>query len=180
VICDVADPSLLVASHVIGWAERVDTRGDVKNIICLCRFHDALFVSSPGGPHARGGDEPGPLTRGGLFPAEIDRMQTVKDYLVSTDRRPPNQRRLLSAYPDGASPTVLRVRGFRFYFFSREEPRAHVHVQHASGEAKFWLEPTVELAVNYGLNAARLNTALRLVEEHLDEIRSAWAKHFPG
>src|SRR6266536_331041 len=40
---DVADPSLLVASHVIGWAERVDTRGDLKNIICLCRFHDALF-----------------------------------------------------------------------------------------------------------------------------------------
>jgi hypothetical protein len=78
------------------------------------------------------------------------------------------------------SPTVLRLRGFRFYFFSREEPRAHVHVQHASGEAKFGLEPTVELAVNYGLNAARLNTALRLVEEHLDEIRSAWTKHFPG
>jgi hypothetical protein len=44
------------------------------------------------------------------------------------------------------SPTVLRVGGFRFYFFSREEPRIHVHVYHANGEAKFWLEPTVELA----------------------------------
>ena len=78
------------------------------------------------------------------------------------------------------SPTVLRVRGFRFYFFSREEPRAHVHVQHADGEAKFWLEPSVELAVNYGLNATRLNTAMRLTEEHFDEIRSAWTQHFPG
>jgi hypothetical protein len=38
------------------------------------------------------------------------------------------------------SPTVLRVKGFRFYFFSREERRAHVHVQHAEGEAKFWIE----------------------------------------
>ena len=37
------------------------------------------------------------------------------------------------------SPTVLRVRGFRFYFFSREEQRPHVHVQHAEGEAKFWI-----------------------------------------
>lgn len=78
------------------------------------------------------------------------------------------------------SPTVLRVRGYRFYFFSREERRAHVHVHHADGEAKFWLEPTVALAVNYGLNVARLNQASKLIEEHLDEIRSAWAKHFPG
>ena len=27
----------------------------------------------------------------------------------------------------------------------------HVHVYHANGEAKFWLEPTVEVAANYGL-----------------------------
>jgi hypothetical protein len=37
------------------------------------------------------------------------------------------------------------VKGFRFYFFSREEPRPHVHVQHAEGEAKFWIEPVVEV-----------------------------------
>ena len=56
----------------------------------------------------------------------------------------------------------------------------HVHVYHANGEAKFWLEPSVELASNYGLNAPRLNEAAKLIEEHLDEIRSAWATHFPG
>ena len=56
----------------------------------------------------------------------------------------------------------------------------HVHVYHADGEAKFWLEPAVEVVANYGLNVARLNEASQLVEEHLDEIRSAWAKHFPG
>lgn len=78
------------------------------------------------------------------------------------------------------SPTVLRVRGFRFYFFSREEPRAHVHVQHADGEAKFWLEPAVELEANYGLKPKQIATAEKLVEEHLNEIRRAWAKHFPS
>jgi hypothetical protein len=41
----------------------------------------------------------------------------------------------------GLTPACLRVRGFRFYFFSREEPRAHVHVQHAEGEAKFGSSP---------------------------------------
>ncbi len=78
------------------------------------------------------------------------------------------------------SPTVLRVRGFRFYFFSREEPRAHVHVQHADGEAKFWIEPAVELHANYGLKMKQIAEAEKLVEENLNEIRSAWAKHFPG
>ena len=76
------------------------------------------------------------------------------------------------------SPTVLRLRGYRFYFFSREESRAHVHVQHASGEAKFWLDPLVELAQNYGLTESRINTALRTIKEHEGEIRAAWKKHF--
>ena len=42
------------------------------------------------------------------------------------------------------SPTVLRSAGFRLFFFSREEARMHVHVQHADGEAKFWLEPELD------------------------------------
>jgi hypothetical protein len=78
------------------------------------------------------------------------------------------------------SPTVLRVKGFRFYFFSREEPRAHVHVQHAEGEAKFWIEPGVELHANYGLKAKRLAEAQKLIEAHIDEIRGRLRKHFPG
>jgi len=76
------------------------------------------------------------------------------------------------------SPTVLRVGGYRMYFFSREETRPHVHVQHASGEAKFWLEPRIELATNYGLSRARLATAQRLVQEHRRAIRTAWKAHF--
>lgn len=54
-------------------------------------------------------------------------------------------------YAECVSPTIFREKGFRFYFFSREEERPHVHVQHAEGEAKFWIEPEVALAMNYGL-----------------------------
>jgi len=53
-------------------------------------------------------------------------------------------------------------------------------VQHASGEAKFWLEPQVELAADYGLGAIRINAARKIIEEHVDDIRSARAKHFRG
>jgi hypothetical protein len=75
------------------------------------------------------------------------------------------------------SPTVLRSAGLRFYFFSREEPRCHVHVAGARGEAKFWLEPMIELSQNQGLSARELRTAQRLIEEHAAEFRSAWKTH---
>ena len=42
-LCEVNDPSLLVASHIVGWAESPEARGVLSNVICLCRFHDALF-----------------------------------------------------------------------------------------------------------------------------------------
>ena len=76
------------------------------------------------------------------------------------------------------SPTIFKEKGLRFYFFSREEPRLHVHVQGQGGESKFWLEPAVELAQNYGLSQASLRLAKRLIQEREDEIRSAWEKHF--
>ena len=76
------------------------------------------------------------------------------------------------------SPTILRVEGLRFYFFSREETRLHVHVQAAKGEAKFWLDPQVELAANYGLSPRTVSKALRIIREHEDEIRAAWKTHF--
>lgn len=76
------------------------------------------------------------------------------------------------------SPTIFRDGGFRFFFFSREESRMHVHVQGQSGEAKFWLEPAVELAQSVGLSQQELNESLRLVKERENEIRSAWNKHF--
>jgi hypothetical protein len=64
--------------------------------------------------------------------------------------------------------------------YSFSERRAHVHVQHADGEAKFWIDPNVELAANFNLKPKQVTEAQRLIEEHLDEIRNAWAKHFPA
>lgn len=76
------------------------------------------------------------------------------------------------------SPTIFREGPFRFYFFSREEARMHVHVHATSGEAKFWLVPRIELAQNYGLSVRQVNAALRMIQEHEDEIRKAWKTHF--
>ena len=50
------------------------------------------------------------------------------------------------------APTIFSEHGYRFFFFSREESRMHVHIVGPDGEAKFWIEPIVELAVNKGLS----------------------------
>lgn len=76
------------------------------------------------------------------------------------------------------SPTVARVGSFRLFFFSREESRIHVHVAHPDGEAKFWLTPTVHLAVNIGLSPSQLRAAQTVVEAHIREIEDAWKRHF--
>lgn len=76
------------------------------------------------------------------------------------------------------SPTIFREAGFRFFFFSREEDRMHVHVVSGSGEAKFWLEPEVELAKNYRYSAKQLKTIASIIEDHLDELVGAWRQHF--
>jgi len=54
----------------------------------------------------------------------------------------------------------------------------HIHVVSADGEAKYWIEPQIELALNHGLREKDLSTVEGLIKEHEDEIRSAWQEHF--
>jgi hypothetical protein len=54
----------------------------------------------------------------------------------------------------------------------------HVHIFSPDGEAKFWLEPNVELAVNKGLRSVELTELQRIVEERQNEIRAHWQRHF--
>ena len=44
-LCEVTSDSLLVASHVARWADNLEGRGDLRNLVCMCRFDDVLFES---------------------------------------------------------------------------------------------------------------------------------------
>ena len=46
-----------------------------------------------------------------------------------------------------------------------------------NGEAKFWLEPNIELAENYGLTRKQLGEVQGIIEGRKDEIIDAWKKH---
>ena len=77
-------------------------------------------------------------------------------------------------------PTVLRIRGHRFFFFSNErcEP-PHIHIETAERYAKFWLNP-VALAKSSGYNAKELHQLQMLVKEHRDLLEGKWHEFFSG
>jgi len=54
----------------------------------------------------------------------------------------------------------------------------HVHVISGDGEAKYWLEPVIELSNQSKYSKKQLSEIKSLVEEHKDEIIRAWQEHF--
>ena len=76
------------------------------------------------------------------------------------------------------SPTVLRIKNYRFFFFSREETRKHIHVYCEKGEAKIWLEPEIEIVNNYNLGEKEIKEILEIVKTNRYEFIKSWKRHF--
>jgi hypothetical protein len=75
-------------------------------------------------------------------------------------------------------PEILRVHGYRFFFFSREgrEPR-HIHVEKAECYAKFWLDP-IELVESRGFRGSELRELHSIIAEYREKFIIAWDEHF--
>jgi Domain of unknown function (DUF4160) len=75
-------------------------------------------------------------------------------------------------------PTVLRVSGFRFFFYGLDgsEP-PHIYVEHGDNVAKFWLEP-VSLAQSHGFRAPEINRLRALLIKYRETFTEAWNAHF--
>jgi hypothetical protein len=75
-------------------------------------------------------------------------------------------------------PTVLRVEGYRFFFFSneRQEP-PHIHVAKAGNYAKFWLDP-VSFAWNRGFRRNEVTRLHEIIRENVDSLLRSWNEYF--
>lgn len=76
------------------------------------------------------------------------------------------------------SPTVLRVGPYRFFFYSREETKKHIHIEESNNTAKFWLEP-VELAESHGFSTRDLKKLEEIVNANKKLIIKEW-REFHG
>lgn len=72
-------------------------------------------------------------------------------------------------------PTTLRFGPYRFYFYSYDcnEPR-HMHVDREKMSAKFWIDPDIALAANYGFSRKELRDIERVMHENLELLRNEW------
>ena len=75
------------------------------------------------------------------------------------------------------SPVFYREDGFTFKIYSNEEERIHIHVLKAENEAKFWLDPTIELADNYGFNGKEIKTITDILERYGDDFKYKFTEH---
>lgn len=73
-------------------------------------------------------------------------------------------------------PTLLEVGPYKFFIVMNDcDERRHVHVKGGGGgEAKFWLEPEVELAANRGYTAREISRIARLARENLATLIGRW------
>lgn len=75
-------------------------------------------------------------------------------------------------------PTVLILKGYRFFFFSldRVEP-VHIHVEKGDSYAKFWLTP-ISLARSKGFRQHELTEIRKIVERKHKLFLEKWNEHF--
>lgn len=75
-------------------------------------------------------------------------------------------------------PTLLLLKGYRFFFFSNEGAKPpHVHVEYGGGLLKVWLDP-VDVAQNYGFGPKNVRFALSVIDERQREFLEAWHVYF--
>ena len=74
-------------------------------------------------------------------------------------------------------PTVFRIDGFRFFFFSDEHTPMHIHVEKADGYMRIELE-TLKVTQRQNLTNSDERKAIAIVKEHHDQFIGAWNEYF--
>ena len=75
------------------------------------------------------------------------------------------------------SPKFKEEKGYVFKIYSNEEERKHIHVIKAGNEAKFWLEPDIELANNYGFSDKDIKNITQIILKYGDEFKRKFTEH---
>ena len=74
-------------------------------------------------------------------------------------------------------PTVLRIDGYRFFFFSDEHLPLHIHVEKAECYLRVELE-NLKLTNNYGFSYKEVQKIVAIIEENRIDLIGAWNEYF--
>ncbi len=74
-------------------------------------------------------------------------------------------------------PTVLRVDGYRFFFFSDEHKPKYIYIEKADRYVRVELT-TLKVTDSYNISQKEINRILKLVKSHKDKLIGAWDEYF--
>ena len=74
-------------------------------------------------------------------------------------------------------PTIFKIDGYRFFFFSDEHTPEHIHVEKADAYARIELS-NLKVTDSYNLNSKELKKLLKLVSENKEKLQGAWNEYF--
>ncbi len=78
-------------------------------------------------------------------------------------------------------PVILRVRGYRFFFFSNEGnplEKAHIHVRKGEKLAKYWLVKEIYLAESFGFSPKELREIIEIIAQNHVLLLDSWHAYF--
>jgi len=75
-------------------------------------------------------------------------------------------------------PSVLNLLGMRFFYWAREHEPVHIHVKKGDVEARFKIEPTVELTDNFGFKPHELALAEEIIKDNREYMIEHWRLFF--
>jgi hypothetical protein len=75
-------------------------------------------------------------------------------------------------------PTVLKLLGMQFYYWSREHEPIHIHVKKGGAEARFRVEPEIEIIANFGFKPHELALAEEVIKDNREYILEHWKLYF--
>ena len=74
-------------------------------------------------------------------------------------------------------PTMFRLNGFRFFFFSNEHTPKHIHIEKADSYARIEIE-SLKVADSYNLTTKELKKLLQIVEKNSTILKEGWNEYF--
>jgi len=74
-------------------------------------------------------------------------------------------------------PTVLRIDGYRFFFFSDEHTPEHIHIEKGDSYARIEIE-SLKVTDTYNLNSKELKKLVSLVTKNKDKLKGTWNEYF--
>jgi hypothetical protein len=74
-------------------------------------------------------------------------------------------------------PTILRIKGYRFFFYANDHYPVHIHIEKEVKTAKFNLQP-LELVFSRGFNSSELSQMRKLVKENSELLINKWHEYF--